>query len=367
MEIDFSILDLLIKDDVAFAIWRLPLTGDIHMIVQKDRHLFTTDMLAPLDKESGFILSPFQFSANQPIVLIRPDLRLTGREEIEKFVREYSSDGVQACSGQLPVPISTSREEYEQIFRNFQKALSRGDFQKLVLSRILSLGRPQNFSVANAYRKALSIYPNAFVYVAHTSRTGTWLGSSPELFLAEQTGMFHTVALAGTQRIGDPLMSQEPLAWDTKNLREQAIVADYMRHQLKAKGLAYSDSETYNFRVGDLAHLKTDFYFQKNPMMQIGQVLEMIHPTPAVSGFPKQEAFQFIINTERHSRSYYSGFVGNLSMNNRTDLYVNLRCLQIFPKNLALYAGGGILTSSVQEEEWKETEDKLQAMLNLIQ
>ncbi len=364
MEIDFSILDKLIDDDVAFAIYRLPTSQDIHLIIQNDNQVYKTNNYLELTEKSGFVISPFQITDECPIVVIRPDKHLIGADDINRFSTNYSSKSKQ----EKPVNFqddSTSHEEYTRMFDGFQKELKAGKFQKLVLSRKRKIELPAHFLFANVFSKALCTYPNTLVYLAHTSLTNTWLGSTPELFISEQNGMFHSVALAGTQTVeaGTDISS---LFWSEKNVYEQRIVADYFRKQLTDNLLPFSNSETYSFSVGNLAHLKTDFHFQKHDQIRTGEILALIHPTPAVCGFPKEEAFEFINQMENHSRSYYSGFVGNLGMNNRTDLYVNLRCLRVIDRSLSLYAGGGIVASSDREEEWNETEGKMQAMLNIL-
>ncbi len=362
MEIDLSILDKLINDHVPFAMYRLPASENVHLIVQQGNQVYKTVDFADLSDKSGFVMSPFEITEHSPIILIRPDLHLHGVGEINRFSEGYVSS-ISNESVVYSENTSTSKENYEQMFSAFQNELNSGNFQKLVLSRKQILALPKNFSFSKVFSKALSIYSNTFVYIAHTPITGVWIGSTPELFLSEKNNLFHTVALAGTQTAKK---GQEPIVWSEKNVQEQQMVADYMKEQLEKKSLPYTHSDTYTLRVGGLAHLKTDFHFQRIGDISIGEILEMIHPSPAVCGLPKAEAFAFINQVESHSRSYYSGFVGNLKMDNSIDLYVNLRCMQITNNSVSLYAGGGILASSDQEEEWKETEDKMQTMLNIL-
>ena len=70
--------------------------------------------------------------------------------------------------------------------------------------------------------------------------------------------------------------------------------------------------------------------------------------------------------SEGYDRRYYSGFIGWLDPDGRTDLYVNLRCMHIEEEQLTLYAGGGLLASSELNDEWLETEKKLQTMRRII-
>jgi isochorismate synthase len=94
--------------------------------------------------------------------------------------------------------------------------------------------------------------------------------------------------------------------------------------------------------------------------------LKVLHPTPAVCGLPKEKAYRFIKENEGYDRNYYSGFVGMLNPLGKTDLYVNLRCLNYKVNELSLYAGSGLLSASELEDEWQETEKKLQTMKRLL-
>ena len=112
--------------------------------------------------------------------------------------------------------------------------------------------------------------------------------------------------------------------------------------------------------------MKTDFHFSLPDNDSLGDLLKLLHPTPAVCGLPKEKAYQFILDHEDHERRYYSGFIGMLNPDGKTDLYVNLRCMNITSEALTLYAGGGLLASSELEDEWQETEKKMRTMKNLI-
>ena len=49
-----------------------------------------------------------------------------------------------------------------------------------------------------------------------------------------------------------------------------------------------------------------------------------------------------------------------------THLYVSLRCMNIDGSICHLYAGGGLLKDSILNQEWLETEAKLQTMRQIM-
>ena len=149
-------------------------------------------------------------------------------------------------------------------------------------------------------------------------------------------------------------------------IQEQRYVATYITHQLEQFTHDFSEEGPRTARAGHLAHLRSDFHFTLPDNTSVGALLQALHPTPAVCGLPKQSSFRFILQHEHHDRSYYSGFMGPLFLNGQTNLFVTLRCMQLFANGYRLYAGGGLLKDSVEELEWQETETKLDTMRRIL-
>lgn len=344
-------IDRLIKENKSFALYRLPHENQIHFLMQ---HTDTPELLyqiEALNDADAYIIAPFHITAGHPIVLIRPD-----KEEILPIPED-------TLSYEQTTSISTCiTDNYKHHFSVFIQALRDKKFEKLVLSRPKEIQRDACFSPANAFYTACRKYIYSYVYICHTPQTGTWLGCTPEILLSGRNKQWKTVALAGTQPIMNEIL---PTEWDEKNKQEQDMVAGYIRRQLNAYHIPFSENGPYTVRAGKLAHLKSEFLFLLPENRFIAGLLNDLHPTPAICGLPKSEAKQFILKNEGYDRSYYSGFVGRLQPGRNSDLYVNLRCMQVLEQQLILYAGGGILPSSSLEDEWLETENKLQTMLIL--
>lgn len=349
-----EVIDTLIKQNRNFAIYRIPGEDTPRFVMQSSGSARLLYNIANLNGESGFVIAPFHINSRYPIVLIKPDCF-----KIPEMQSISSSDKLL-----FHIDISNRSErnvksDYVHCFELFIKPLKEKKLDKLVLSRSLAINREVNFSPAKTFYKACRRYTRSYVYLCHTPESGTWLGSTPEIILAGKKGEWHTVALAGTQ----PLLQGElPAYWNDKNREEQRIVATYIRKQLFRLGIRSVEEGPYSARAGELAHLKSDFRFSLPDNNKLGDLLNRLHPTPAVCGLPKEESYRFILENEGYDRRYYSGFIGYLNPEFHSDLYVNLRCMNVQTDTLILYAGGGLLASSVLEEEWTETEDKLQTM-----
>ncbi len=355
-----EIIDTLIRQNRSFAIYRIPGEEKPRFVMQASGSARLFDTIEELNEQQGFVIAPFKVSRECPIVLIRRDyseLPDNGQMNCIRMDLEFLPKGNENASERK------TKDNYIHCFDSFIKPLQENKLDKLVLSRSLTLDREAGFSPARAFYKACKQYLRSYVYLCHTPQTGTWLGSTPEIILSGEKGEWHTVALAGTQ----PLQNGElPAHWDEKNKREQQIVSNYIHDQLQSLGIASTMEGPYSARAGALCHLKSDFRFKLEESSKLGNLLSLLHPTPAVCGLPKEAAYQFILEHEGYDRRYYSGFIGWLNPEGRTDLYVNLRCMNINKDTHTLYAGGGLLSSSELNEEWQETEDKLLTMKALL-
>ena len=348
-------IDQHIKEGVSFAIWRRPNEERIHYAIQRNGKPKELRSIAHLKGQRGFIMVPFQISDSCPIVALEPDevgeweVHTTG--PIPKERKAYSD------AASVPDP------DYAQRFFTFTQPLRQDSQRKLVLSRKKRIRRNTGFSVGKAFLSAVTRYIRSFVYLCHTPQTGTWMGSTPEILLSGVQLNWRTVALAGTQPLRNGMVEEQ---WSPKNQNEQQLVAQYIHDQLEALGIKSQEKGPYPVRAGEVCHLKSDFFFTLPDLSLLGDLLEKLHPTPAVCGLPKEWALQFIRKEEGYDRTYYSGFVGWLAPQEQSDLYVNLRCMQIDEHHFDLFAGGGLLKASQLDEEWHETEIKLDTMRRLI-
>ena len=364
-----QLIDRLTRSQLSFALYRFPWTDECYLVLQTSEDVEKLNDISELNGKKGFVIAPFLQTEEHPIVLIRPDVTAFDWEEITQAIADLEdTDAILNSKPKASTPLSTLNEKerydrYYAAFRHFMEPLKEKKFRKLVLSRPAFCPIGEEFSPLSTFVKACNEYPRMMIYLCHTPVTGTWLGSTPEILLSGYAQNWKTVALAGTLPIIDGV---EPTEWNDKNKEEQAIVAEYIRQIVKKHGAKMTEKGPYTARAGQLVHLKTDFLFQLKDTKSLGNLLKELHPTPAICGLPKAEAYHFIAENEGYDRRYYSGFIGWMNPEGQTDIYVNLRCMEIRTTEVKLYAGGGILPSSEVRAEWEETSQKMKTMRNLI-
>lgn len=342
---------------MAFAYYRFPHEQRATYVAQHEGEPEILSSVAQLNGREGFVIAPFQPSDECPVVLIHPDekrvILLNGGNN--------SEGGLDENGGIVGNGKSDEKEGYVRDFGCFHEQLQRGEFRKIVLAR--RSVQTTRLSAEALFAKACRMYPRLFVALVCSEASGMWLMATPEVLLQGSEGEYHTMSLAGTQKTEAP----EALEWPQKDREEQQYVTDYIEACIRTFSDDYRLQGPYTMTAAHLCHLRTDIHFSLPSDDVLGDVLEALYPTPAVCGIPKESARRFILRHEHEPRRYYSGFVGMLSPRSDTHLFVSLRCMRLLPDGICeLYAGGGLLKESELEKEWRETEVKMQTMMELV-
>ena len=302
-------------------------------------------VFAPFNSEKEAILFPLEFS---DCVF---DVFEKKRVNVEKD--DYFNDN--------------SKKNHVALVEKAVDAIHKNRFEKVVLSRkeIIAL---EEVDIWTIYNRLLQNYPNAFVYVWFHPAIGLWFGATPETLVKVEDNRFSTMALAGTQVYKE----KGAVHWTSKEVEEQELVTAYIIEKLSTFSADLKKSATETVRAGTLLHLQTKIDGKLNEMNQeaLFDLIQLLHPTPAVCGFPKDVSKEFILEHEDYNRSYYTGFLGELNLdfnkNKNSHLFVNLRCMEVENYTAAIYVGGGITSASNPVKEWEETVAKSNIMYKVL-
>lgn len=350
-----------------YALYRLPYSSEAVRLTQSSGQPETISSYAELNEREGFVFAPFAPSDDCPILLLHPDRRVK--------LHIDTDGGCGDDAQQTMVHGDEGRATYADDFARFHDRLVSGEYSKLVLARQSIEKCDTQTDSEQLFMRACRLYPRMFIALVSTPQGGTWLMATPEILLEGKEKTFKTMALAGSQRLDDSQLgfdtpegnkNGDDITWDNKNIEEQQYVATYIRERISTFSYDISQHGPYTARAGRIVHLRTDFSFSLRDTKHIGDIIDTLHPTPAVCGIPKEKARRFIIDNETNQRRYYSGFCGPLCLQGETHLFVSLRCMQIVADGFRLYAGGGLLEKSDEQHEWEETQYKMDTMRLVI-
>ncbi|WP_185861131.1 chorismate-binding protein [Blattabacterium cuenoti] len=248
---------------------------------------------------------------------------------------------------------------YKKLIKKAIENIKKGFFKKVVLSRSIKIPF-QNFDFKNTFVKLIYTYPNALISLWYDFKHGFWIGCSPELLMKCHNKQLKISVLAGT-------LWKETSKWTNKEIAEHKIVIKYILNMLKSYKGSIRIKNTKIKKIGHLKHLETSIYFFFDEIPDYNEILNRLHPTPSVCGYPKDQSLDFIHKNEEHKRNFYTGYFGIVDKTNM-ELYINLRCVRIKEdkKEMTLYAGSGITVDSNVHQECIETENKIKNILSQL-
>ena len=357
-------ISVCLNNHLTFAAYRLPNQTEQVLMVQKSPETEEVNDLSNITQLKGFLVAPFLRSERNKMFIIKPDFYFNGEVPGEDFdeLTDMQHSGEEVSN---PLPHEVSKEEYLQQINTITDSIKKNHVQKVVLSRVKVVSHESCCEMHEIFLKLCNTFPNAFVYI-FKAKGHFWVGATPEPFAFLKDNVFRTSSVAGTKENKEEYQLFKN--WGSKEKQEQQYVSDYIDNMLHNNHWENIEHHgPYVKKAGNVLHLRTDFTSNASTMNgDVGNLLQNLHPTPAVCGFPKSKALKIIQSVEKHDREYYSGFLGPVGMQNPITLFVNLRCMQIVNSSMILYAGGGLTIDSHPEDEWYETEIKTGTLLSVI-
>lgn len=247
--------------------------------------------------------------------------------------------------------------------------IRKGKLDKVVLSRRVSFRTGQNFDPARVMADLEQHYPSCTLFATGTADGGVFLGASPETLVRLQDREVYCDALAGTswgEGQATPAADRKLLA-DVKNGREHRLVVQAIAEALRPLCARLEVPNAPRIlHLGHLRHLWSSLRGRVKAGVSLLDLLQRVHPTPAVGGYPRQAALDWLTQQGEQREGWYTGAIGWLDANGDGEFAVALRCAHLHGKVAHLYAGAGIVAGSEPQRELAETEAKFAAMLHAL-
>ena len=242
-----------------------------------------------------------------------------------------------------------SRAQYDNAIQAIQSAIRDGDVYQV------NYTLPFDFAFSGdpfeGYRLlAKTSQAKYCAYVDDGERA--ILSLSPELFLRFDGGRLTTKPMKGTA----PLHATGELT-NVKNRAEHLMIVDLLRNDLHRICTGVTVDELFCIETyPTFATITSTISGKLDPRVSLAEVVRATFPCGSVTGAPKRSAMAHIARFEPNPREVYTGSIGYLTPQRTGWWNVAIRTLQIDRARGTgrLDAGGGIVSDSVAENEWRE-------------
>ena len=262
------------------------------------------------------------------------------------------------------------KEKFSSIVNKAKQYIHDGDIFQVVLSRKFAFETSgDNLALYKTLRK---LNPSPYMY--HLKQDSkTIIGASPEMLVRITDDKVETFPIAGTRKITDneeknQALSEE-LIHDEKELAEHTMLVDLGRNDIGRVckyGTVHPESLMQIKLFSHVQHIVSHVVGNLDSKNDMFDACQAVFPAGTVSGAPKVRAMQIIDELEVEERGPYAGAVGYFSYNGCCDFAIAIRSIFIENNKGFVQSGAGIVSDSIAENEFKETEHKAGAMLQAL-
>lgn len=282
-------------------------------------------------------------------------------------------DAMSGLSRPIDQPAGTAADEesaasWKARVAAIVEACHQGILNKVVPARAVRFEAPagQRFDAAATLEALHRDHPAAHVF-GFCDGDRAFVGATPELLARANGRRLETHALAGTAPRGadpedDARLGAALLAHD-KDIREHRLVVDAITDALEplAEAVVVAGSPRLR-RLPGLQHLETAITARLQSGVGLLDVVDRLHPTPALGGQPRQAALAWLARTEPLDRGWYGAPVGWFDAAGAGVAAVAIRSALMTDDRAWAFAGAGVVAGSDPAAEWDESALKLQTV-----
>ena len=242
--------------------------------------------------------------------------------------------------------------------------------EKIVLSRQAKMKFAQAVNPIALSQRLQANTNDCFVFCFGFGDRQAFVGATPERLFLRQGSELVSEVIAGTRMRCQDAKEDERLAIELltsdKDQREHDIVRKSIRQRLhKFVDHLEVDSQASILRLARKQHLRSGVQGTLKPGVEDGMLLKRLHPTPAVGGYPTDNALPEISRIEPFNRGWYAAPVGWIGSDS-AQFVVAIRSGLVEGDSLTLYSGAGIVRGSDPNQEWQEVENKIQDFVSVL-
>lgn len=262
-------------------------------------------------------------------------------------------------------------ETWEAMLNAAIEQFHAGHLDKVVLSRVAEIRFSQTVNVDKALTFLNDQYPNCYRFLFEPRAHHAFFGASPEMLVSTSGRELTTMGLAGSEPRGESTAEDDRLGQQLldspKDRHEHDLVVQAIRTRLSKISSELDIPTTPSLlKLSNIQHLYTPIRATLNDQLTVFDLVELLHPTPALGGAPRTDALKFISAHEPVPRGWYAAPVGLVNRRLEGAFSVAIRSAVTEYERVWLHAGAGIVAASEPQKEWDETALKFRPILNAL-
>jgi menaquinone-specific isochorismate synthase len=318
-----------------------------------NHYIFLPRIVIFKDEKATYLRINFSKEEGQE-ALLRMNL-LTEIENLFSFIHRDPNRLTHGESGDIH-----GEKDWNKLIDTSLEELTNSSLEKVVLARCQKVNY-KNEVDSNRLFCDFKSSKNLYEFFYHAEHGASFISFTPEMLYSKHNDILVVDSIAGTLK-ASPGNKGDDLLLSGKDLKEHRFVSSYVKDKL----LEIAEDVTELFKeeiltLKSLFHIHSRFKAKLPDNFSNRRLIDSLHPTPAVGGFPKKEALKFISKNEMLQRGFYAAPIGRIS-NKYSEFAVGIRSMLVVKDTIQFYGGAGIVKGSLPAKEWIETGDKIESV-----
>ncbi|MGF1540322.1 MAG: isochorismate synthase MenF [Pleurocapsa sp.] len=296
---------------------------------------------------------------------LEKSIKIIDWRELEKL--EISSD---RDTFAIPSTETKNSDYFKSVVTSALNSIAVDEFSKIVIAHTTDIQSSEPFQLIASLNNLRKIHPDCYIFSTSNGKGQNFIGASPERLISIQNKQLVSDALAGSAPRGKTTSEDAHLASlllkSRKEKREHQAVSDFIMERLRSLGLKPQQLPLQLLKLSSIQHLWTPIYAHLPGDIEPLEIIEQLHPTPAVAGVPTAIVCNKIRDYEQFDRSLYAAPLGWIDSQGNCEFVVGIRSALIDGNCARLYAGAGIVSGSNPNKEFAEVQLKLQSLIDAL-
>ncbi|KAB7666825.1 isochorismate synthase MenF [Bacillus sp. B1-b2] len=258
----------------------------------------------------------------------------------------------------------------EAVYSVIKQLQEQTDLKKIVLAREAQLTFKNNINVEQVLNNLIQQQKNGYIFALELEDR-CFLGATPERLVKKEKNTVFSVCLAGSIQRGEDLEEdrrlEQDLLHDPKNRSEHHFVVEMIKKAMNdvCEKVVIPDMPVV-LKMRDIQHLFTPVTGKVKEKATLFSLIRLLHPTPALGGYPREQALAIIRDSEPLDRGLYGSPMGWLDYKGDGEFAVSIRSGLIEGRVANIFAGCGIVADSDVDMEYNETNIKFKPMISAL-